>query len=68
MTGEWKRLYSEEPNGTHSSPCIIRGINPRIRWAGYVTHIEKSKGEYRDLVAKHQMDHLEDLGLDGRII
>jgi hypothetical protein len=40
----------------------------RMRWAGYVTRMERS-GAYRGLVGKPEgKDHLEDPVVDGRIL
>jgi hypothetical protein len=41
----------------------------RIRWAGHVAYIGERKGAYKVLVGKlREKDHLEDPGLDGRIM
>jgi hypothetical protein len=42
VTGEWRKLHSEELRDLYSSPSIIRGIKSRkIRWAGYVARMER---------------------------
>ena len=70
VTGEWSKLHNEELNDLYCSPNIVRVIKSRrMRWAG---HIERmGRGEvyavfwWGDLRERY---HLEDPGVDGRII
>jgi len=71
ITGEWRKLHSEELNNLYCSPYIVRVIKSRrIRW---VRHVARMGGEekriYRVLVGKPEgKNHLGDPGVDGRII
>jgi hypothetical protein len=39
VTGEWRKLHSEELHILYSSPNIIRQIKSRrLKWAGHDTH------------------------------
>ena len=70
VTGDCRKIHNEELNDLYSSPNIVRMLNPRkMRWAGRVERMEERRGVYRVLVGKPEgKNHLEDLGIDGRII
>jgi hypothetical protein len=73
VTGEWRRLYSEELYDLYFSPNIIRMIKSRrMRGAEHVARIggggagEGHTGfRWGDMRERY---HLEDLGVYGRII
>jgi len=53
LTGEWRRLHSEELNDLYSSPNFVRVIKSRrMGWAGHVAHMSEDRGVYRVLVGK----------------
>jgi hypothetical protein len=70
VTGEWRKLHNEELYDLYCSPNSVWLIKSRrIRWTGYVARMGRGKvhtgfrwGNLRDI------DHLEDPGIDGRII
>jgi len=39
VTGEWRKLHSEELNGLFSSPNIIWVIKSIVKWAGYIARV-----------------------------
>ena len=69
-TGEWRKIHDEELNDLYSSPKIFRMIKSgRMIWAGHVARMGERRGVYRVLVGKSEgKNHLEDPGVDGRII
>jgi hypothetical protein len=53
VTGEWRKLHSEELNDLYCSPNIIRANKfRRMRWTGYLAHMGEGRGAYRVLVGK----------------
>jgi hypothetical protein len=39
VTGEWRKLHTEELNGLYSLPNIVRVIKSRFCWAGHVARM-----------------------------
>jgi len=70
VTGEWRKLHNDELHDLYSSLNIVRVMKPRrIRWAGHVARMVYRRAVYRVLVGNlRKRDHLEDHGVDGRII
>jgi hypothetical protein len=70
ITGEWRRLHNKELNDLYSLLTIIRVIKSRRRrWAGNVARMGEGRGAYRIWWGNlREGDHLEDPGIDGRII
>jgi len=49
VTGEWRKLHSEELNDLYSSPNIVRVIKSKtIRWAGHVARMGFWWGNLRE--------------------
>jgi hypothetical protein len=65
---EWRKLHNEL-NDLYSSPNIVQVIKSRrMRWVVHVAHMGKGDvytGSWGNL---RERDHLEDPGIDGRII
>jgi hypothetical protein len=70
VTGDWRDLHKEEFGDLHSSENSIRVIKSRLMlWAGHVTRMGRVE-EYTGFCwgSLREKYHLEDPGLDGRII
>jgi hypothetical protein len=70
LTGKWRRHHNEELYDLYSARNIIRVMKSRRMGRGraYITCGER-RGAYRVLVGKPEGgNHLEELGVDGRII
>jgi hypothetical protein len=70
LTGQWRKLHNKELNDLYSSPNIIRVIKSiRMRWEG-IKHIWGRGEVYTGFWCGNlrERGHLEDPGVDGRII
>jgi hypothetical protein len=57
VTGEWRKLHTEELIDLYSSPTIVRVIKlRRMRWAGYIACMGEERGMYRVLLGKPEGD------------
>jgi hypothetical protein len=53
VTGDWRKLHSEELDNLYSSPSIIRMIKSRnTRWAVHVARMGERRNEYKILIGK----------------
>jgi len=70
VIGEWKRIHNKELCALYFSPNIIQVNKENImRWEGNVACMGDRRGAYSILVERlREVDHLEDLGIDGKII
>jgi hypothetical protein len=69
VAGGWRRLHNEELHNLYTSPNIIRVTKSRrMRWARNVSRMGEMRNVYNILVGNLKgRDHLEDLGVDGRL-
>jgi hypothetical protein len=71
VTGEWRKLHNEELNNPYSSTNIVPVIKSRIMRRGGGMHVARMGGRSRESFNGGDLwerDHLEDPGVDGRII
>jgi hypothetical protein len=53
VTGEWRKLHSEELHNLYSSPDIIRQVKSRrMRWAEHMARMGEERKVYKVLVGK----------------
>ena len=69
VTGDWRKMHNGELYDTYSSNIIRENKSRRIRWAAYVERMRKGEVHVEFWVGNlRERDHLEDTGVDGRII
>jgi hypothetical protein len=50
VTGDWRKLHTEELHNLYSSPELIRMIKSRrMKWAGHVARMGETRNAYRIL-------------------
>jgi hypothetical protein len=53
VTGDWRKLHSEELHDLYSSPDTIRQVmSRRMSWAGHVARMGEERKVYKVLVGK----------------
>jgi len=68
VTREWRKLHQKELCDVYCS-TILFGHSRIMRLVGHMARIADRRGPYRVLVERPEgNDHLEDLGVDGRMI
>jgi hypothetical protein len=67
---KWRKLHNAELNDPYFSHNNVQVTKKRrMRWVGNIARMGESRGVYRVLVWKPEGNsHLEDPGIDGRII
>jgi len=70
VAGEWRQLHNEKLKDLYSSRNIVWVIKSRkMNLARHVVCMREKQGAYRVLVGKaEERDHLEDLGIEGKIM
>ena len=57
VTVEWRKVHNEELNDLYCSPNIVWVIKSRrMRWATHVGRMGESRGAYRSLVGKTELN------------
>jgi hypothetical protein len=53
VTGEWRKLHTEELHDLYSSPNIVWVIKSRrMRWVGHVAHMGEERGVFQGFCGK----------------
>jgi len=69
VTEEWRKRHNDNINDLYSLPNVVRLIKSRMRWARHVACIRRREAYtgywWGSLMVR---DHLEDPGVDRRII
>jgi hypothetical protein len=66
VTGEWRKLHSEELHGLYSSGVTSLIIAMRMRWVGHVACLREERNGYRASVNNvKERDQLEDPSIKG---
>ena len=69
VTGEWRKLQNEELNDLYCSINVAWVIKSRRkRWVGHVARMGRGEAYTGFWGEPRERDHLEDSGVDGRII
>ena len=69
VTGEWRILHNNDHYDLSSSENIIRMIKSiRMGWVGYVARGRQERCIRVFVGNLSERDHLDDIGVDGRII
>jgi hypothetical protein len=70
VTGDWRRLYTEELHNLYTSEkcsCVIK--SKRVGWVGHVERMGEIINIYKILFGKPGgKRQLKELGVDGKII